>query len=38
MHYNQLITGKNKKLATIFYESFVFNREKGKKTHVAESE
>jgi hypothetical protein len=38
MHYNQLITGKNKKLATIFYELFAFNREKGEKTSVSESE
>jgi hypothetical protein len=30
MHYNQLITGKNKKIATIFYGLFAFNREKVK--------
>jgi hypothetical protein len=39
MHYNQLITGKNKKkLATIFYALFSFDREKGDKTFVSESE
>jgi hypothetical protein len=39
MHYNQLITGKNKKkLATIFYGLFAYDREKGEKTSVSESE
>jgi hypothetical protein len=28
MHYNQLIIGKNKKIATIFYGLFAFDREK----------
>jgi hypothetical protein len=38
MHYNQLITGKNKKIATIFYGLFAFDKEKGEKTSVSESE
>jgi hypothetical protein len=38
MHYNQLITRKNKKLAIIFYGLFAFDREKGEKTFVFESE
>jgi hypothetical protein len=38
MSYSQLITGKNKKLATIFYGLFAFDREKGEKTSVSESE
>jgi hypothetical protein len=37
MHYNKLITGKIKKLATIFYGLFAFDREKGVKTYVSES-
>jgi hypothetical protein len=32
-----LITGKIKKLATIFYGLFAFDREKGVKTSVSES-
>jgi hypothetical protein len=31
MHYNHLIIGKNKKIATIFYGLFAFDREKGEK-------
>jgi hypothetical protein len=38
MHYNKLITGKIKKLATIFYGSFSFDRGKGEKIFVSESE
>jgi hypothetical protein len=37
MHYNQIITRKNKKVATIFYGLFAFDREKGEKTSVSES-
>jgi hypothetical protein len=38
MHYNQLITIKNRKiLATIFYGLFAFDREKCEKTFVSES-
>jgi hypothetical protein len=32
MHYNQLITRKNKKIATIFYGLFAFDGEKGEKS------
>jgi hypothetical protein len=38
MHYNQLITGRNKKLAIIFYGLFAFDIEKGENTSVSESE
>jgi hypothetical protein len=39
MHYNQLITGKNKKkLANIFYGLFTFDRGKSEKTSVSGSE
>jgi hypothetical protein len=39
MHYNQLITGKNKKNSyKFFYGLFASNREKGEKTSVSESE
>jgi hypothetical protein len=38
MHYNQLITGKNKRISYNFYELFAFDREKGEKTSVSESE
>jgi hypothetical protein len=38
MHYNQLINAKIKKLAIIFYGLFAFDREKGEKTFVSESE
>jgi hypothetical protein len=35
MHYNQLITRKNKKkLATIFYGLFAFYREKGENNRI----